>query len=121
MTYGSIALATGALVSLLALVPHSIVGFLAAAVLAGTGIGAGFQGAVRTVAPTALPHERAGVLSVLFVVSYVSMGLPAIAAGLFVARGADLMLTAQLFAGLVALLAGLALFGPRLRRSAAFG
>jgi hypothetical protein len=37
--------------------------------------------------------------------------LPAVTAGLFVARGVNLLLTAQLFGGFVAMLAALALFG----------
>jgi MFS family permease len=109
MTYGAAALATGALVSVLSLAPHSLLGFLVGTIIAGTGFGAGFQGAVGTVAPAAQPHERAGVLSVLFVLSYVAMGLPAVVAGLFLAHGSALMLTAQGFGGFVAISAGLAL------------
>lgn len=116
MTYRAYALLTSAVVSVLSLGVHSIIGFLAGTILSGTGFGAGFQGAVRTVAPIARPHERAGVLSVIFVVSYLAMGLPSIIAGLFVARGADLMLTAQLFGGFVATLALFALVGGALRR-----
>ena len=117
MTWGAVALASGALISLLSLVPHSLVGFLAGTMVAGAGFGAGFQGAMGTVAPTARPHERAGVLSVIFVVSYVAMGVPAIIAGLIVACGADLMLTAQAFGGFVALMAGLALVGQMMNRA----
>jgi MFS family permease len=111
MTYGAFALLTGSIISVLSLASHTTTVFLVGTVLAGTGFGAGFQGAVRTVAPIAQPHERAGVLSVIFVVSYVAMGLPAVTAGLFVARGVNLLLTAQLFGGFVAMLAALALFG----------
>jgi len=115
MTYGAGALAAGALVSVVALASHSLLGFLAGTLIAGSGFGAGFQGALGTVAPTAQPHERAGVLSVIFVLSYIAMGLPAVIAGLFLAQGAEFMPTAQLFAGLVALMAGLALIGQLAR------
>ena len=57
------------------------------------------------------------MLSVIFVVSYVAMGVPAIIAGLIVACGADLMLTAQAFGGFVALMAGLALVGQMMNRA----
>jgi MFS family permease len=120
MTYGAAALAIGALISILAMSQHSLLGFLAGTLIAGTGFGAGFQGSVGMVASTAQPHERAGVLSVIFVVSYIAMGLPAVIAGLFLAKGAALLLTAQGFAGFVALSAGLALAGRLLsfRRTA---
>jgi len=57
------------------------------AALAGAGFGAGFQGAIRTVVPLAATYERAGVLSILYVVSYLAMGLPAVVTGFFVVRG----------------------------------
>ena len=59
--------------------------FFAGTAVSGIGFGGGFQGGIRTVVPQAAPHERAGVLSLLFVVSYLGMGVPAVAAG---SRGA---------------------------------
>ena len=47
--------------------------------MAGIGFGAGFQGGIRLVAPLAHPDQRAGVLSVLFTVSYLGLGVPAVA------------------------------------------
>ena len=44
--------------------------------IAGAGFGPGFQGAFRSVVPLVAPHQRAGVLSVLFTVSYLAMGVP---------------------------------------------
>jgi len=55
-----------------------------AAVFGGFGIGAGFSGTVRSLAPSAHPHERAGLLSGIYVVSYSALGIPAIVAGLFI-------------------------------------
>jgi hypothetical protein len=46
-----------------------------------------FQGGIRLVAPLAHPDQRAGVLSVLFTVSYLGLGIPAVAAGLAIVRG----------------------------------
>jgi MFS family permease len=109
--YGAFGLLTGAAVSVLSLALHSPTVFLIGTAIAGSGFGGGFQGAVRSVIPLAHADERAGVLSVIFIVSYLAMGLPAIAAGLFVARWGDLTLTAQIFGGVVAGLAVLALLG----------
>jgi hypothetical protein len=55
------------------------------------GFGTGFQGAVRSIVPFAAPHERAGVLSIVFIVSYLSMGVPAIVAGVLVARHGNIL------------------------------
>jgi MFS family permease len=53
-------------------------------VIAGLGFGAGFFGSIRTVVPLALPHERAGLFSVIFVVCYLAFSVPTVIAGLFV-------------------------------------
>ena len=111
MAYGAFALISGTAAAMGALGAQSAVGFFLATALAGSGFGAGFQGAVRTVVPTAKAHERAGVLSVVFVVSYLAMGVPAIVAGLFVTHGGALLTTAQYFGTVVAALATFALLG----------
>jgi MFS family permease len=111
MGYGAFALMAGAAIIVISLPFQSVAGFFLGTMVAGTGFGAGFQGAVRTVVPTALPHERAGVLSVIFVVSYLAMGIPAVVAGYFVARDGNLLLTAQHFGSMVAMLAAFALLG----------
>jgi hypothetical protein len=111
MAYGAFALIAGTAAAMVALGAESALGFFIATALAGSGFGAGFQGAMRTVLPTAKAHERAGLLSVVFVVSYVAMGIPAIVAGFFVSHGAGLLLTAQYFGAVVAALAAFALLG----------
>ncbi len=114
MAYGAVALIAGTAAAMGALGAQSAVGFFIASAIAGSGFGAGFQGAIRTVLPTAKIHERAGVLSVLFVVSYLAMGVPSIVAGFLVSRGGALLLTAQSFGAAVAALAALALLGTLL-------
>ena len=114
MAYGALALIAGTAAANGALGGHSATGFFAATALAGSGFGAGFQGAVRTVLPTAKAHERAGVLSVVFVVSYLAMGVPAIVAGFFVSHGGALLSTAQHFGAAVEALAAFALLGTLL-------
>jgi hypothetical protein len=63
----------------------------------------------------AAPHERAGVLSIVFIVSYVSMGVPAIAAGALVARHGNILGTAKEFGVVVMTLALAALLASGLR------
>jgi MFS family permease len=82
--------------------------FLGTAV-AGAGFGAGFQGAVRTVVAATAPGDRAGVISVVFVISYLAMGVPAVVAGYFVAHHHHIFATTQDFGGVVMALAALSL------------
>jgi MFS family permease len=81
--------------------------FFAGTAIAGTGFGAGFQGALRSVVALIEAHERAGVVSVLFVISYLALGVPAIAAGYDVARHGQIVPTAAEYA---TVLMGLTLF-----------
>jgi len=119
MAYGAAALIAGTAALMGALGAPSAIGFFLGTVLGGSGFGAGFQGAVRTVLPTAKAHERAGVLSVVFVVCYLAMGIPALVAGFFVSRGMQLLATAQDFGAMVAMLSALALVGMLSGRRAA--
>jgi hypothetical protein len=79
--------------------------FVLGTAVAGIGFGAGFQGALRTVVALIGAHERAGVLSVLFVISYLALGVPAIVAGYGLARQGDIYATAREFGAAVMLLA----------------
>jgi MFS family permease len=115
MAYGAFALIAGTAAAMGALDARSAAWFFPATALAGSGFGAGFQGAMRTVLPTAKAHERAGVLSVVFVVSYLAMGIPAVIAGFFVSHGGALLPTAQHFGLVVEGLAAFALVGTLLR------
>ncbi len=106
----------GALVAGLALVQvaaasRSASVFFAATALAGAGFGASFQGSLRSVLELTHPHERAGVFSVLFVVAYLSMGVPAIFAGIYLASTGDVIATAEIYALALMTLALLALVG----------
>jgi MFS family permease len=109
MRIGAAALATGMAGVLWALSAQQPGSFLLAAILAGIGFGAGFQGGVRSVIATASPAQRAGVLSVVFVVAYVAMGLPAVIAGLVAAATGNLVGTGLGFGAFVLALAMLAL------------
>jgi MFS family permease len=115
MTFGAAMLATGVGLTVWSLPHHAIAAFFAGTSIAGMGFGTGFQGAVRSIVPFAAPHERAGVLSVVFVVSYLSMGLPAIAAGVQVARHGNILATGKEFGLLVMTLALAAVLAAGLR------
>ncbi|MEA9985764.1 MFS transporter [Subtercola sp. RTI3] len=86
-------------------------GFFASIVLAGIGFGAGLQGAFRTVMPQTAPQDRAGVLSILYIVSYCGMGIPAIIAGVLVVNGGGLISSARDYALCLISLAVVALVG----------
>jgi hypothetical protein len=117
MGLGATGLFAGVGAVLVALSFQSVVLFFLGTALAGMGFGAGFQGAIRTVVPLAAPRERAGVLSVVFVVCYLAMGLPAVAAGFAIAAGHSILGTARDFGGMVMVLATLALGGTLVRRT----
>lgn len=91
MLTGILALMAGVAITLAALSAGSAPLFFAGTVVAGASFGSGFQGALRTVVPRAAPHERAGVLSLLFTVAYLGLGVPAVGAGLLVVHGAGLL------------------------------
>ncbi len=98
----------GLLLTLAGMQWHSAWAFFFGTLVAGLGLGAGFSGAVRCLAPLALPHERAGLMSAFFVVNYLAFSVPAIAAGLM-AGLVGLDATALGYAALLLLLTALAL------------
>lgn len=108
---GTAALTAGLALVLAALSARSVALFLVATAVTGAGFGAAFQGSLRTVVSPLEAHQRAGVLSVLFVIAYLAMGVPAIVAGWSVAHGANILDTAQAFDAVVLVLAALALLG----------
>ena len=58
----------------------------AGSVVAGVGFGPAFSGVFRSLAPLAPPHARSALLAAIYVVSYLSFSLPAVAAGLAAAH-----------------------------------
>ncbi len=111
MGLGIALLAAGSLATLAAIDSRSTLGFFISTMVAGLGFGAGYQGGIRTVVPRAAPHDRGGVLSVLFVVCYVGMGVPSVIAGMLVVHGGGLIATARDYILFVLVLAGTALAG----------
>ena len=118
LVWGIAGLVAGVAITLVALGAGSVALFFVGTAVSGVGFGAGFQGGIRTVVPLAAPHERAGVLSLLFVVSYLGMGVPAVAAGFGATDGLGLLGAARVYGLALIILAGLALAGLRRTRAA---
>jgi MFS family permease len=123
LTLGAASLFAGVALALVSLSYSAIAFFFLGTAIAGVGFGAGFQGAIRTVVPFAAPHERAGVLSIVFIISFIAMGVPAVLAGLMIARHGNVLATAEIFGAVIMALACSALLGSVLqtltRRAAA--
>jgi hypothetical protein len=83
---GAAALVVGVGVSLAGVQLHSTAAFFIGSAISGLGFGAGFNGTLRSLAPLAEAHERAGLMSTFYVLSYLAFSLPAIAAGLLAGR-----------------------------------
>ncbi len=111
---GTVSLLAGIGTTMVAITTGSAVGFFAGTAVAGVGFGAGFQGSMRSVIPLAAPHERSAALSIIYVVSYLAMGLPAVLGGVLVVYGSGLRITAVEYGAVVMLLAGTALAGSLL-------
>lgn len=114
---GASALPVGVAGTLLAVSLGSAPAFFVGTTVAGAGFGTAFQGAIRTLVPNAPAHARAGVLSIIFVICYLAMGLPAIAGGFRVVATHDLGRTAREYGLGVMLLALTALAGSARRRA----
>jgi MFS family permease len=111
MLTGILALIIGVAVTLAGLDAGSTALFFVGTAVSGVGFGSGFQGGIRTVVPQAAAHERSGVLSLLYTVSYLGFGLPAVIAGFLVVHGGGLIDTTYEYGAAVVVLAVLALVG----------
>ena len=83
---GTAALVIGLSITLAGVQLHSTAAFFIGSVVAGLGFGAAFNGTLRSLVPLAQAHERAGLMSTFFVLSYLAFSVPAIAAGLLAGR-----------------------------------
>jgi MFS family permease len=116
MMVGVAALAVGSALTTVSIAERSTLMLFIGAAVAGVGFGAGLQGSFRTVVPLAMPQDRAGVLSVLWILAYLGLGVPAVLAGAQVAHGEGLIGTAERYNIAVIVLAGLALTALLLQR-----
>ncbi|CAI8745727.1 MFS transporter [Pseudomonas sp. IT-P258] len=114
---GACSLPTGVALILLGVHSASLPLFFLGTLVAGCGFGAGFLGAVRSLVPLALPHERAGLMSAYYVLSYLAFCLPALLAG-NLARTFGLVATTDGYGAVLMVLALSAMAGLLRSRSA---
>ena len=113
---GIAALIGGVAVTLLATSTDSAMVFFAGTAIAGVGFGSGFQGSIRLVVPLVGDQDRAGVLSALYIVVYLGLGVPAVIGGVLVTQVNGLLATAREYGLAVVVLAALALAGLLVHR-----
>jgi MFS family permease len=101
---GSIALAAGMVMIVLAAATGSDVTYLAGSILGGAGFGAAFLGGLRALVAAIPPEHRAAVMAAFYLVAYASLSVPAVLAGLVVTR-LSLPSTFEIFGGVVAAVA----------------
>ena len=88
----------------------SIVLYFVGAVIAGSGWGATFLGAMRTLGAMVPAAERGGVFATTFVISYLAFSVPAVVAGLAVHR-LGLSTTVEIYGAFVIVLALISVLG----------
>ena len=77
----SVMVIAGVGATLVAVLSDSSVGLYAGSVVAGIGLGAAFSGIVRSLGPLALPDQRGALFGAIYIVVYVAISVPTIAAG----------------------------------------
>lgn len=90
--------------------------FFVGTVIAGIGFGSSFLAALRLLLPLAHAHERAGLMSAFYVLSYLAFCVPALVAG-FSARTFGLIATTNVYGAVVIVLALMALLTLLVQRS----
>jgi predicted MFS family arabinose efflux permease len=101
---GSVALAAGMVVIVIAVAAGSAPLYLLGSLVGGAGFGVAFLGALRALSAAIPPDHRASVMSAFYVVAYGALSVPAILAGVLVTPlGLDV--TFELFGAAVAALA----------------
>ncbi|MGF6199712.1 MFS transporter [Pseudomonas laurylsulfatiphila] len=78
---GASLMPAGVVMILLGVHSASLPLFFLGTLVAGCGFGSGFLGTLRSLVPLALPHERAGLVSTYYALSYLAFCLPSLLAG----------------------------------------
>jgi MFS family permease len=111
---GSVVVAVGMALTATAVAGGSAPFFLLASALGGVGFGLAFMGALRHLSAAIPSDRRAEVMSAFYVVGYLALALPAVAAGL-IASAIGLAATFELFsAGVVVIALLVAVRGRRI-------
>jgi len=101
---GTSTLGLGVAVSMVGIQQHHVAELLAGTMIAGVGFGATFSGSLRTLLPTAEPHQRAGLLSAFYLQAYLAFAVLAVIAGLSIPE-IGLATTAYLYGAVIIVLA----------------
>lgn len=104
MVTGSTILALGVVGVLIAVAASSAPGFFAASIIAGLAFGSAFHGGMRTLMGGLAPADRAGLLSGIYLFSYLGAAIPAFVAGELVSNW-GLSTVTRSYGGLVVFLA----------------
>lgn len=115
LTYGATALALGLGLFLVSIQIGQISVLLLGSVIAGSGFGSSFVGSMRSVLPLAPASQRAGLTAVFFIISYLALSIPSMAAGLLI-KQLGLHTTALGFGTLLLVMILLAIVLQRLRK-----
>lgn len=81
MTLGIYASIIGAIGIIAGILAASLALMIIGQAIAGVGFGASFTASLRLIFPLAAPHQRAGVVSGIYLVSYLALGIPIVIAG----------------------------------------
>ncbi|WP_101896964.1 MFS transporter [Embleya scabrispora] len=117
MTGGSLTLAFGLGITLVALHTGSVALFFVGTVIAGLGFGSAFLGAFGILAGLAEPSRRAELFATVYTVNYLAFSLPAVAAGMAVSP-LGLSRTADIYASAVIAIALASALGSIMTRKA---
>jgi MFS family permease len=82
MLGGCLALIAGALVTFAAIETSTAAALFVGAAVAGLGLGPAFMGAYRSTVALAPPDDRAGLITAIYIVGYLSTGIPAVIGGI---------------------------------------
>ena len=107
MLGGCLVLIAGAVVTFTSIELGTPAVFLVGTAVAGLGFGPAFMGAYRAVVALAVPDDRAGLITAIYVVSYLATGIPAVIGGIATSRY-GLSRTALVYSLVVAALAAVA-------------
>ena len=115
---GAVAMLVGLGITVAAIESGSTWLYLVASAVAGVGFGAGFQGPMRSMAPQAADDQRQALLSAVFLVAYVGLGVSAVIPGALISSGAALTTVAIALAAALAVLTAPALYAATRARTA---
>ena len=107
MLGGCLLLILGALVTFASIETGTAVVLFVGTAIAGLGFGPAFLGAYRATVAAATPGDRAGLITAIYIVSYLATGIPAVLAGIATSHY-GLSRTALFYSVTVAVLAAVA-------------